>query len=49
MRTNSVAGVHRPAATSAIDVIEQHLEHFAVEFRTWILLAAGDVTATDTP
>jgi hypothetical protein len=27
-------------ATCAPDVIEQHLEHFAVEFRTWILAAA---------
>ncbi|MDQ2852310.1 MAG: hypothetical protein M3Y49_16580 [Actinomycetota bacterium] len=29
-------------ATCAPDVIEQHLEHFAVEFRTWILRAAGE-------
>jgi hypothetical protein len=29
-------------ATCAPDVIEQHLEHFAVEFRTWILRAAID-------
>lgn len=27
-------------ATCAPEVIEQHLEHFAVEFRTWILRAA---------
>ncbi len=29
-------------ATCAPDVIEQHLEHFAVEFRTWILRAAHE-------
>lgn len=26
--------------TCAPDVVDQHLEHFAVEFRTWILRAA---------
>jgi hypothetical protein len=29
-------------ATCAPDVVEQHLEHFAVEFRTWILRAAAE-------
>jgi hypothetical protein len=29
-------------ATCDPDVIEQHLEHFAVEFRTWILRAAAE-------
>ncbi len=29
-------------ATCSPDVIEQHLEHFAVEFRTWILGAASE-------
>lgn len=29
-------------ATCAPEVIEQHLEHFAVEFRTWILRAARE-------
>ena len=29
-------------ATCAPDVVEQHLEHFAVEFRTWILRAATE-------
>lgn len=32
-------------ATCAPDVIEQHLEHFAVEFRTWILRAAQELRA----
>jgi hypothetical protein len=31
-------------ATCAPDVVEQHLEHFAVEFRTWILRAAAEQT-----
>lgn len=30
-------------ATCAPSAIEQHLEHFAVEFRTWILRAAAEV------
>jgi hypothetical protein len=30
--------------TCAPDVVEQHLEHFAVEFRTWILAAAREQT-----
>jgi hypothetical protein len=30
-------------ATCAPDVVEQHLEHFAVEFRTWILAAAREL------
>ena len=30
-------------ATCAPDVVEQHLEHFAVEFRTWILAAAKEL------
>lgn len=29
-------------ATCAPDVVDQHLEHFAVEFRTWILRAAAE-------
>ena len=29
-------------ATCNPDVVEQHLEHFAVEFRTWILRAAAE-------
>lgn len=34
-------------ATCGAEVVEQHLEHFAVEFRTWILAAAADqVTPT---
>ncbi|GAA4668246.1 hypothetical protein [Frondihabitans cladoniiphilus] len=32
-------------ATCAPEVVEQHLEHFAVEFRTWILRAAAEVAA----
>lgn len=32
-------------ATCAPDVIDQHLEHFAVEFRTWILTAADELAA----
>lgn len=32
-------------ATCAPEVIEQHLEHFAVEFRTWILRAAQELRA----
>jgi hypothetical protein len=32
-------------ATCAPDVVEQHLEHFAVEFRTWILRAAAEQTS----
>jgi len=31
-------------ATCAPEVIEQHLEHFAVEFRTWILRAAQELS-----
>jgi hypothetical protein len=31
--------------TCAPDIIEQHLEHFAVEFRTWILRAAAEQTS----
>lgn len=30
--------------TCAPEVIEQHLEHFAVEFRTWILRAARELS-----
>ena len=33
-------------ATCAPDVLEQHLEHFAVEFRTWILRAADELAGT---
>ena len=29
--------------TCGAEVVEQHLEHFAVEFRTWILRAAAEV------
>lgn len=29
-------------ATCSPEVVEQHLEHFAVEFRTWILQAAAE-------
>lgn len=29
-------------ATCAPEVVDQHLEHFAVEFRTWILRAAAE-------
>ncbi|KAF2487782.1 hypothetical protein BDY17DRAFT_289676 [Neohortaea acidophila] len=29
-------------ATSAPDAIEQHLEHFSVEFRSWMLAAAAE-------
>lgn len=29
-------------ATCSPDVVEQHLEHFAVEYRTWILRAASE-------
>jgi hypothetical protein len=29
--------------TCAPEVVEQHLEHFAVEFRTWILRAAAEI------
>jgi hypothetical protein len=32
-------------ATCAPEVVEQHLEHFAVEFRTWILRAAAELTS----
>ena len=32
-------------ATCAPEVVEQHLEHFAVEFRTWILTAATELTS----
>ena len=32
-------------ATCAPDVVDQHLEHFAVEFRTWILRAARELAA----
>lgn len=31
--------------TCAPDMVEQHLEHFAVEFRTWILTAAREQTS----
>lgn len=31
-------------ATCSPDVIEQHLEHLAVEFRTWILRAAAELS-----
>jgi hypothetical protein len=35
-------------ATCAPTVIDQHLEHFAVEYRNWILAAAAELaTATD--
>ncbi|MGA7204697.1 MAG: hypothetical protein WBX27_08725 [Specibacter sp.] len=30
-------------ATCAPEVVEQHLEHFAVEFRNWILAAAAEL------
>jgi len=29
-------------ATSAPDAIEQHLQHFSVEFRSWMLMAAAE-------
>jgi hypothetical protein len=29
-------------ATCAPEVVDQHLEHFAVEFRTWIRRAAAE-------
>lgn len=32
-------------ATYGSEVIEQHVEHFAVEFRTWILRAAQELRA----
>lgn len=32
-------------ASCAPDVVEQHLEHFAVEFRRWILTAADELAA----
>jgi hypothetical protein len=35
--------------TCAPDVVEQHLEHFAVEFRTWILRAAAEQTSHTPP
>ncbi len=35
-------------ATCAPDVVEQHLEHFAVEFRTWILRAAAELSEATT-
>ncbi|QHK21840.1 hypothetical protein GU243_21660 [Pseudarthrobacter psychrotolerans] len=34
-------------ATCGPDVIQQHLEHFAVEFRTWILRAAAARTGLE--
>lgn len=34
-------------ATCGPDVIQQHLEHFAVEFRTWILRAAAAQTGSE--
>jgi hypothetical protein len=34
--------------TCAPEVIEQHLEHFAVEFRTWILRAGTELSDTST-
>ncbi|EOO71526.1 hypothetical protein ACQVPJ_24500 [Bacillus mycoides] len=30
-------------ATSAPDAIDQHLQHFSVEFRNWMLLAAAEI------
>lgn len=33
-------------ATSAPDAIEQHLEHFSVEFRSWMLQAAAETAAS---
>lgn len=33
-------------ATCSPDVVDQHLAHFAVEFRTWILRAARELSAT---
>lgn len=30
-------------ATSAPDAVEQHLQHFSVEFRNWMLLAATEI------
>lgn len=35
-------------ATCAPDVIDQHLEHFAVEYRNWILAAAGETGGATT-
>lgn len=37
-------------ATSAPDAVEQHLEHFSVEFRSWMLQAAAETaTLSDLP
>lgn len=36
-----------PASCTPV-VIEQHLEHFAVEFRTWILRAASELSGDRT-
>ncbi len=36
-------------ATSAPDAVEQHLQHFSVEFRSWMLLAAAETRGTGTP
>ena len=33
-------------ATSAPDAIEQHLQHFSVEFRNWMLMAVAELAAT---
>ncbi len=33
-------------AASAPDAIEQHLHHFSVEFRSWMLMAAAELAAT---
>ena len=30
--------------TSAPYAIDQHLEHFSVEFRNWMLLAAAEIS-----
>lgn len=34
-------------ATCGPDVVQQHLEHFAVEFRTWILRVAAEQTGPE--
>lgn len=36
-------------ATCAPDVVQQHLEHFAVEFRIWILRAAAETSDSTAP
>lgn len=46
----AVLSVTLPSSCGAL--VEQHLEHFAVEFRSWILLAAAELateTASQTP